>query len=50
LTKKETVETLVAAVVELGAEFVREDMGINLPLGIAGNNPAEYGHGPVVHY
>lgn len=54
-TKKETVEVLLDAVVELGAEVVREQRGgvVGGPPRIAGHrpmNPAEQGHGPVVHY
>ncbi|KAL1957976.1 hypothetical protein VTO42DRAFT_5368 [Malbranchea cinnamomea] len=54
-TKKETVEALLEAVVELGAKVVRELRGgvTNAPQRVAGHrpkNPAEQGHGPVIHY
>lgn len=62
LTKKETVEALVNAVLELGPEVAKQQRGrlVNLPpqAGVSGvngtphfsKNPAEAGHGPVVHH
>ena len=54
-TTKETVEKLVDAVAELGGEVVQELRGgvVGGPPRIPGHlpkNPAEKGHGPVVHY
>lgn len=54
-TTRETVEALADAVIEVGAEVVRQARGqiSNAPQQIPGlhpMNPADPGHGPVVHY
>ncbi|WEW55187.1 Glutamate decarboxylase 2 [Emydomyces testavorans] len=60
LTKKETVDGLVETIVKLGSAAVRRQLGPllnvpppgelpDMPHGLRPKNPAERGHGPVVH-
>ncbi|EEP82618.1 hypothetical protein UREG_07483 [Uncinocarpus reesii 1704] len=56
LTKKETIEALVDIIVKLGSKLVQRQLGSELKVptasvmsGFQPKNPAEMGHGPVVH-